>query len=154
MENVRVLRKINIFKQLKGLDLVQINRIAKTKAFNSGDRIIEEGSPGECFYIIKSGGVRVMKKTKKGGEEVIAVLGPFDHFGEMSLFDKSPRSASIVASENCELIEIEGKELEKLMSHNPEMSERIYRNIISSLCIRLRAANEHMVRALGTGIDL
>jgi len=154
MENVRVLRKINIFKQLKGLELVQINRIARTRTFNSGERIIEEGSTGECFYIIKFGEVRVMKKTKKGGEEVIAVLGPFDHFGEMSLFDKSPRSASIIASENCELIEIDGKDLEKLMAQNPALSERIYRNIISSLCIRLRAANEHMVRALGTGIDL
>lgn len=170
MENIRVLRQIALFKGLKGLDLIQINKIARSIKFKRGERIIEEGNRGECFYIIKSGEVRVLKRKKgwvpsshrhgstadaaPGNEEVIAVLSPCEHFGEMSLFDSSPRSASIAALTDCELIEIGGGDLDRLMQENPSLAGKIYRSMIRSLCQRLRNANEHMVKALGLGISI
>ena len=69
--------------------------------FKSGEKIIKEGTLSDCAYIIESGVVKVSKTLNNGEEQVIAILEENDIFGEMSLIDSLPRSANVVALEDC-----------------------------------------------------
>jgi NADH dehydrogenase len=66
--------------------------------YASGDYIFRQGDPGTSFYVIEKGEVEVFRRVEgKNSDEVIAVLGPGDFFGEVALIDNQPRSASIRA---------------------------------------------------------
>ncbi len=63
--------------------------------FGPGEIIFNEGEEGRHVYVVKSGRVEVIRKRKGGGPDVMNVLGPGEHFGELALLGKTPRSATI-----------------------------------------------------------
>lgn len=63
--------------------------------FGQGETIFTQGDPGRHVYVIKSGNVEVVHTKPGGVSEVLKVLGPGDHFGEMALLGKAPRNATI-----------------------------------------------------------
>jgi len=64
--------------------------------YGAGEVIFNEGEEGRHVYVVKSGRVEVVRKKKKGGgPDVMSVLGPGDHFGELALLGKTPRTATI-----------------------------------------------------------
>ncbi len=63
--------------------------------FGPGEVIFNEGEEGRHVYVIKSGRVEVIRKKKGGGPDLMKVLGPGDHFGELALLGKTPRTATI-----------------------------------------------------------
>jgi hypothetical protein len=65
--------------------------------YAQGDTIFRQGEPGQHVYVIKSGNVEVVHMRPGGQHEVLKVLGPGDHFGEMALLGKAPRNATIRA---------------------------------------------------------
>ena len=69
----------------------------KTLFFKKGAKIIEEGTLSDCAYIIESGRVQVSKTLSNGEEQVIGILEENDIFGEMSLIDSFPCSATVLA---------------------------------------------------------
>ena len=73
----------------------------KTQFFKKGTEIIKEGTSSDCAYIIESGRVQVSKTLSNGEEQVIGILEQNDIFGEMSLIDSLPRSATVLALEDC-----------------------------------------------------
>ena len=73
----------------------------KTRYFKKGEEIIKEGMLSDCAYIIESGSVEVSKKKPNGERQSIGILKENDIFGEMGLIDGLPRSASVVALEDC-----------------------------------------------------
>ncbi len=141
MENVALLRKFFLFELLSGIELVQMSRIVTRHSYPRGTTILEEGTVGDSLYIVKSGRVRVTKKDPRGRTVTLAVLDRGDHLGEVSLFDRGPRSASVLAEENCEILEITGRDLERLLSSNVNMATKLYKNFIIALCRRLRTTN-------------
>jgi CRP/FNR family cyclic AMP-dependent transcriptional regulator len=150
MENVEVLKKVFIFKSLTNLELIQFNKFITKKNFKKGRMVFQEGSQGDSLYVIKKGTVNVMKKNEQGEDEVIATLLPGDHFGEMALIDKQPRSATIVANEDCELIEVSESRFEDLLCSNKEIAVKVYKALNYVLCQRLRETTSDLatLRAL------
>ena len=71
-----------------------VSRTAKDTKFEDGQTVLKQGEPGGGFYLILEGGVEVKVNGKS-----IRKLGPGQFFGEMSIFDNSPRSADIVTVE-------------------------------------------------------
>ena len=69
--------------------------------FKKGEDIIEEGTVGDCAYIIEKGSVEVSKLSPKGVKQVLGILEKSEIFGEMGLIDGLPRSATVTALENC-----------------------------------------------------
>ena len=109
------------------------------KTFSDGEVIIAEGSVGEAMYSIQSGSARVVKATPTGETE-LATLEAGDIFGEMSLFDRKPRSASVIARGQTRVLRIDRSKLLSTISRDPtivlktleSMSRRI-RNLNSGL---------------------
>jgi hypothetical protein len=107
--------------------------------FSPNDLIIREGYPGESAFYIESGKVEVFKDG--GGRKVhIAYLGPGSTFGEMSMVDDLPRSASVIAVEDTVVSEFHRDDLFIAMRENPEVFGRFLKPIFE----RLREANRKL----------
>ncbi len=92
----------------------------KTQFFKKGTEIIKEGTSSDCAYIIESGRVQVSKTLSNGEEKVIGILEQNDIFGEMSLIDSLPRSATVLALEDCTISVMTQETFNNLAQHNPE----------------------------------
>lgn len=145
MENVEVLRKIFLFKGLTSFELIKINRIIKNRKVAKGEVIIEENSEGNSIYIVKRGSVKITKILKNKQIRTLTTLVDFDFFGEMSFIDGYPRSATVVAASDTELIGIDGNELKKILRKDTPLALKLYINLTEILCKRLRLANENLI---------
>lgn len=101
--------------------------------FKTKEIIIEEGSPGDCAYIIEKGSVEVSKITLNGEKLVLGVLEKSEIFGEMALIDGLPRSATIIALEDCVLSVCTKETFNYLADHNPESLIPIFKVLVRRL---------------------
>lgn len=104
---------------LKQFSLPAFSRFAKT--FNPGDVIIAEYEPGDCFYLIQSGQVQLVKCVK-GVKKNLDILMPSEFFGEMAILENSPRSATCVAIDTVEVLEFNKENFEILITGNPQIA--------------------------------
>ncbi|OQX28605.1 MAG: Crp/Fnr family transcriptional regulator [Spirochaeta sp. LUC14_002_19_P3] len=101
------------------LDLSRFERFAKN--FSTGQTIFCEYEPGNSFYLINSGRVKIVKIIG-AIEKTIDILQPGEFFGEMALLENAPRSASIIAIEDCTILEFNRDNFEALMTGNPQLA--------------------------------
>jgi len=88
--------------------------------FKRGYEIIKQGTVSDCAYIIESGSVKVSKTLNNGEEKLIAILEENDIFGEMSMIDSLPRSANVVALEDCTISLMTQEIFDSLSINNPK----------------------------------
>jgi len=105
----------------------------KKRYFKKGAEIIKEGTLSDCAYIIESGSVQVSKILSNGEEQVIGVLEENDIFGEMSLIDGLPRSATVLALEDCTISVMTPEVFNSLSKGNPEALMPILKVLASRL---------------------
>lgn len=135
-----VLSSIPLFQKLGQAQLAEIAAITRTMAADPGSLIIRQGAEGDAFYCILKGRVDVIASTPRNPNETIAVLGPGEYFGEMSLLTGHPCSATIKTTELCELASIPRSDFNNLLMGNFEL----YKYFTTMLCVRL----ENMARKL------
>jgi CRP/FNR family cyclic AMP-dependent transcriptional regulator len=99
--------------------------------------VINTGDTSDCFYIILSGKVKIVIPDEEGKEVILSMLGAGDHFGEFSLIDGQPRSASVVTLEESTLLIIGRDQFRACLAENPAIAERL----MISLTQRLRNAD-------------
>ena len=104
-----------------------------TITFKKGDDIIEEGTLGDCAYIIEQGSVEVSKLTPHGEKQVLGVLEKSEIFGEMGLIDGLPRCATVTALENCVMSVCSRETFNSLADHNPESLLPIFKVLVRRL---------------------
>ena len=102
--------------------------------------IFEEGEPGDRVFLILAGKMKISRRSTDGRENLLAVLGPGDIFGELSLFDPGPRTATATALTDVELASLEHSSLKPWLTDRPEAAELLLR----VLARRLRRTNEAM----------
>lgn len=135
---IPVLQNIPSLAGLSINDLEQIAPLFIEKTFHSGDFIIVEGTQGNTMYIINSGAVLVTKSDRKGEQVSLGVLNDGAFFGELSLFDSLPRSATVTAIEDTTIFMLTRNELDDLFSRNPGIANKIYRNTLLEIFSRFR----------------
>ncbi|MDI3280622.1 MAG: Crp/Fnr family transcriptional regulator [Bacillota bacterium] len=131
------LARVPIFASLDEEDLHRLLAIAGERTYRKGSTIFFENDPGEALYVILAGRVKVYKLAADGREKILAILGPGEYFGEMSLLDGLPRSASTEAMETTRLLMIQRQEFLSLLSAHPSLALKV----IAELSRRLRQAN-------------
>ncbi|MCA9603834.1 MAG: cyclic nucleotide-binding domain-containing protein, partial [Myxococcales bacterium] len=112
--------------------------------YRTGEFIFREGTTGGELYLILEGKVRISRTVPGMGEEALAVLGPGEAFGEMSLIDDAPRSADAIVHETCRLLVIGKDALEDLMFLQKELAYEMLWNMVRMLSSRLRETNDKM----------
>ena len=98
----------------------------------TGDRLFDAGDAGDEMFVIRSGAVRVYIAAG-GTEKTLAILGPGEFVGEMSLLNGEPRSANAVVHEDGDLLVITGPVLEEMIVHNTEIALRLIKRLASRL---------------------
>jgi signal transduction histidine kinase len=126
------LKNIPLFETLDSSSLKKINKLLKERKFKKGKTIIKEGEKGNSLYIIHQGEVDVLKGIKKESEKV-ATLKPPSFFGEMSILENKPRSASIVAKKDTILLELRKEDFEELVNKYPKISMEIMKTLSSRI---------------------
>lgn len=124
-----------------GLDAEALEALSQQvvhRRYRKGNVIFVQGEQGERCFAIVSGAVKISAYHSDGREAVIAVLGPGDVFGELSLFDQAARSADASAIENTELLSFDARAITEAISTNPEIAMTLLR----VLGRRLRHTNE------------
>lgn len=113
------------------------------KKFKDGDIIFKEKSIGKEMYVILSGKVKITKE-KSGKEATIAALEEGDFFGEMALFDNSPRSATAIALGDVSVLEIDQKNFLKKISKDPSLAFRM----LKKMSQRIRETDERVLACI------
>jgi len=100
--------------------------------------LFEEGEPGDRLYVITSGKVKLGRRSPDGRENLLAVLGPGEMFGELSLFDPGARTTTATAVAGTDLVGLGHAELTEFVSTRPEVAVKL----LGSIARRLRRTNE------------
>ena len=103
-----------------------------------GEVLFHEGDPGDRLYVIVEGKVKLGRTSGDGRENLLAILGPGEMFGELSLFDPGPRNATATAVADTVLIGLGNEDLVSWLTGRPEVA----RQLLSALARRLRRTNE------------
>ena len=102
----------------------------------AGDKVFDQGDPGDCMYVVTKGLVRIVRRTTRG-DMTLAELGSGEFFGEMSLLDGMTRSASVVATNKTELFMIHRRDFLDLIQAYPQVAI----SLLGELAMRLRKAD-------------
>lgn len=141
---VEILEQIDLFAGLGKSTLQRVADIGQEENVKSGTTVFEEGAPGEKFYIVLEGAVRISRIVPGMGEEALAVLRPGGYFGEMSLLDSHPRSATVIAHETLTCFAIRRADLEDLLFVDRDLAYELLWSFVRTLSGRLRASNDKM----------
>ena len=141
------LETIPIFAGLHATALSVIADAAEEAAFRAGDIIVREGEPGNRMFIVYSGSVEIVKYLAQPHETVLAVFGPKNFVGEMSLIECVARSASVRAVDDTFLFALKGTDLYHLFKRHPDQYAIVILNIARDLSRRLRAIDEMFAAA-------
>ena len=111
---------------------------AKSCHLNAGDALFAAGDPGDGCYRLERGLLKVIITSPQGEERILAILGPGEIAGELSIIDRQPRSAAVTAVKDCDLSFICQKDFEQGAEQNPD----VYRYLVNVLALRLRETDE------------
>ncbi|NOX42473.1 MAG: cyclic nucleotide-binding domain-containing protein [Gammaproteobacteria bacterium] len=136
LENILV--NIPLFSNLKEID--DISKLTHIKTYVKNTTVINEGDISDSLYIIISGRAKVFISDEQGKELMLKSLGKGDYFGEMSLLDESPRSASITTLEDSLLATISKSNFIQCMLKHPDIAI----SLSTELCKRLRLTTENL----------
>src|SRR5471030_2098128 len=117
-----LLRNVPLFAGLDEAQLTVLVRMIVRKGFGRNALIIGAGDPTDSLYIVISGRLKVLMSDEQGREVILSILSPGEFFGEMGLLDDSPRSASVVTLEACELLTITKTDFKRSLADNFELS--------------------------------
>ncbi|MFH1429470.1 MAG: cyclic nucleotide-binding domain-containing protein [Candidatus Margulisiibacteriota bacterium] len=120
-ENLKFLRKTELFAGIIERDLEDIARIMFMEITDDGENICEEGDEGNELYIVHSGNVDVIKK-EDGNEKVVATIGAGACVGEMAILGKTRRTATLRANGDVELLVIREDQFEKILRSHPDIA--------------------------------
>lgn len=132
-----LLARLPLFAGLTDRPLEALLKRIRPRRFNRGSVIFYQGDPGNLLYIILTGAVKITVPSAVGKELVLSVLGPGDFFGELSLFDGEPRSATAESIEDTHTLVLSRDDFLALVQENPQMAV----HILMLLSRRLRGTN-------------
>ena len=135
------LREIGLFGALSDEVLDYLIESLPVLLVAPGEHVFREGDLAREMFVVLNGEVEVLKHAKRGGEARVALLGPGDWFGEMSILDVMPRSATVVALAPSRLLRITSEALDGLYRRDLKAYSLIVLNIARELSRRLRVAD-------------
>lgn len=135
------LEQVELFAGLAPERLEALARAATLRAYPRGAIVVNEGDEGHGLFIVQSGLLKVFLTDESGRELTLCILEPCEYFGELALLDGAPRSASVMALERCELLQVPHHAFRVVLEANPESMHVVLRNLVRR--IRTLTDNVH-----------
>lgn len=132
-DHVSRLKKAFMFQGLPEDVLAVLAQKINRRALAQNEILFNIGDEGDALYIIDEGWVKITRRDDKGGELVLNRCGPGETIGEMSLLDQEPRSASVVALSEAEVLELNRDGFFELLDQRPDVAMVLIRSMSSRL---------------------
>lgn len=139
MDN-EILRRAPLFASLDDEAFAALTEELTEVDLSRGATLFYEGDPGDQLYFVISGKIKLGRTASDGRENLVAIMGPGEIFGEMALFDPGPRSTSATAVSETRLAGVKHASLKKAMEKSPSISAQV----LQALARRLRRTNENL----------
>ena len=134
----QTLRGVPLFADLGDDEMDRLCRAMRTKSYPKNSVIVFEDDPGDALYVVSSGQVKVVLIGEDGREVILSVLGEGDFFGEMALIDDQPRSAHVMAMDDCKVLVLYRDDFHRCLQEAP----RMVLGLLRQLSRRLRSADD------------
>ena len=121
------LQNIPILQGLSPETMAQVERALIARRFAKGDYVVHKGGPGDALMFLLAGRLQVVDMTIDGKEIGLSFIKPGDYFGELSIIDDQPRSASVIATEPSLVALLPRTQAQALIYKNPPVAEKILR---------------------------
>jgi CRP/FNR family transcriptional regulator, cyclic AMP receptor protein len=131
---------VPLFSGLNEADHNLLVQVAVRRNYPRHALIVQDGDPGERFYLLRKGRAKVYLGSHDGREVILSILGPGDFFGEMALIDNEPCSASVMTQEESEFVSIGKDEFRRVLASSPSMAA----NLLKVVFQRLREADRQI----------
>lgn len=137
---IDLLKMVPLFNQLNDDQLQKIHTLCKKNTYPAGTVLFKEKDIGNAFYILISGSVKIYTSSQSGEDKILTVFKAGDSFGELSLIDGKPRSASAETLEKSTMYAVTSQDFLELIKQNFDISLGLMRELAQ----RLRETNEHV----------
>ncbi len=117
-------------------------RGALGRIYGDGECIVEQGHSGDSMFVVQGGRVEVVQESRKGREQHLAFLESGDFFGEMAVFEKEVRSASVRASGEARVLKIDKRALLTRIREDPLLAV----NLLKTMSHRIRQLDDEIAR--------
>lgn len=134
------LQKTPLFSALDEEGALALQNSMVPQSVKKGNTLFQEGDAGDRLYVVTEGKIKLSHASGDGRESVLMVLGPGDMFGELSLFDPGPRTATAVAVTDSKVLGLGNTDLNPWLAGRPEVAQKL----LQALAHRLRRTNETM----------
>lgn len=137
-DRIGTLSRVEAFSLLTPQDLSLLAPCLRPVRAGAGEVLFREGDPGDALFIVVSGRVALSIRLPDGGSRELAAFGPGAAFGEMSIFERAPRSGTCTAAEPSELYALPAQEFFGLMERAPATANRVMFRLLNIITSRLR----------------
>jgi CRP-like cAMP-binding protein len=134
------LRRCALFEGCDESTLAGLVRQLRRRRFRRNEVIFHQGDPGDALHVVAAGAVKIVLPSAEGDEAIIATLRPGDFFGELALLDGAPRSATCVALETCETLELPRAAFHDLLDRDAALRDAL----LAGLAHELRRLTGHV----------
>src|SRR5687768_6461684 len=135
-----LLKEVPLFQFLDDSERADLAKQLEVVRYSAGESIFDLGDPGDAVYIISSGEVELFFKNDTGERIVLEVATRGDFFGELSLLDSGSRSASVITTQDTELLRLDRPDLERFLRSHPQASM----DLLAAMGRRLRVTVEQL----------
>ncbi len=152
-ETAEFLLTVRLFRDVDQPALLALTARLRERKLRKGQVLFREGDQGEEMFLVRDGTILVSKAVTGKVEQVLARFGPGDFFGEMTLFDRSPRSATIQAESEAMLLALDRQNLTDLIEVNPRAAAAFFHSLVQVFIERLRASGELVAEITRWGLE-
>jgi CRP-like cAMP-binding protein len=142
------LRRQTLFEDIPEGELRRLGPMLKQLSYKKGQQIFTEAQEARGIYLVRSGKVEISKLTADGWKQTLAVLGPGDFFGELSILQERRHEATATALQDVELYMLAKEEFQQLVKKDSPLAFHITRKIAIVMSQNLRRMNQKFLDAL------
>lgn len=149
------LRDVRLFQAFSDDDRAAVARALRERTVRKAQVLFREGDEGAEMYLVRRGALVVSKAVTGPVEQILARMGPGDFVGEMALFDRAPRSATIQADAagDAVLLVLDRASLEALIEANPRAAASFFHALVQVFIERMRASGDLIAEVTRWGLE-
>jgi CRP-like cAMP-binding protein len=152
-ETAAFLRQVRIFEGVAEAELLAVAERLRERRLRKGQVLFREGDAGEEMFLVSQGTILVSKSVTGRVEQVLARIGAGDFFGEMSLFGRAPRSATVQADSDVVLLVLDREGLQRLIDMSPRAAAAFFQALVQVFIERLRASGDLIAEVTRWGLE-
>ena len=140
-ERRQFLKSLTLFQDLRFAELGHVAQCMHSRVYHEGETLFIQGDVGRALFILKSGKVELTQMGTDGRPRRMSVIGPGEFFGEMSILEQLPRSATATAAEKSEVLLLYRTQIDSILHYHPRIGVNVMMRLAQLLSARLRRAN-------------